>query len=257
MASPSSTKPIAVQLYSVRDALQTNFAGTLRRLQQIGYTGVEFAGVYGDSPQGAAALCAELGLTITSAHLGLPRGESINQVVETAQALGINTIVCAWMPPERFRTEASVRAVSDELNEAAEIAAEHGLRFAYHNHDFEFHTFPDIGVAHEWMRDHTSHTVMFELDSYWTRVAGQDPAATLRELGGRVPLVHLKDGDGLSDGKLLPVGTGVMDIPAVLAAAHPSAALIVELDHVDGDMFAALEESYQHVSRMLAEQGAQ
>jgi sugar phosphate isomerase/epimerase len=241
--------PIAVQLYSVREALEVDFASTIRRLADIGYRGVEFAGIYGASPQSAAALCRDLGLTITSAHLP-SLSEDPHISAERAAALGIDIVVCAWLPPERFSSLDGIRSVCDELNAAAAAFKALGLRFAYHNHDFEFFSVDGVGIPHEVMRRYLSADVLFEIDSYWVKVGGADPAAVLHELNGRVPLLHLKDGPGVNTEPMLALGGGFMDIPQVVAASHADW-LIVELDRTATDMLEALQESYNY----LAEQG--
>lgn len=245
------TRPIGVQLYSVRDALQADFEGSLRRLADMGYAAVEFAGVYGGSPQSAAALCADLGLQITSAHLPLPLDGNEQQVYDTAAALGVQDIVLGSLPANLFTTEAGLRSGCERLNAASENARAHGLRLSYHNHEFEFVSQPDVGVPHEAMRAFLSPDVLFELDVYWALVGGADPAAVLYELGERAALVHLKDGPGVRGRPMQALGSGVMDIPASVAAAANADWLIVELDETEGDMFEALATSLNY----LVEQG--
>lgn len=245
------TTPIAVQLYSVRDALQADFEGTLRRLATMGYTGVEFAGVYGESPQAAAALCAELGLQVTSLHTVFNEGVLDERLIEIAQTLGTNTIVCAWMSPERFLTQAGITQAANELNTAAATLKAHGLRLAYHNHEFEFMANAETGIPHEMLRQQLSPDVLFEIDSYWVHVAGSVPSQVLRDLAGRVPLIHLKDGTGKRDGEMLALGSGVMDIADVVAAGADAEWFIVELDTFNGDMMTAIAASFAY----LVEQG--
>jgi sugar phosphate isomerase/epimerase len=243
------TAPIGVQLYSVRDALQADFSGTLRRLAAMGYAGVEFAGIYGESPASAAALCRELGLSICAAHLGLPANGGA-EIYDTAHTLGIDIIVCPWLPPERFQSADSVRAVCDELNAAAEKAQANGLRFAYHNHDFEFVHHDSFGTPFEIMRRELSPTIEFELDAYWVRIAGGDAAAVLREQGKRVSLLHIKDGTGIKDQPFLALGSGVMEIPQVIEASQAEWH-IVELDYTATDMLTALEQSLAYLKSQV------
>lgn len=244
------TKPIGVQLYSVRQALADQFEPTLRRVAAMGYAGVEFAGVYGQSPASAAALCRELDLQITSAHLPLPLGDARAQTLETAEALGIQTIVCGWLPSERFTALDSIKAVCDELNEADEIARANGLKLAYHNHEFEFQSLPDSTTPHAHMQSLCAPTLLFELDIYWARFAKVDPAAVIRELGARAPLIHVKDGDGIQrSDSMRPLGEGIVDIPTALNAADAAEWLIVELDSCAIDMFEALEKSIAYLQQ--------
>ncbi len=237
------TLPVAVQLYSIRDALTADFAATLSRVADMGFAGVEFAGVYGSSPTSAAALCAELGLSISSAHLPMPIGNDREKSIDIANALGIKTMICAWLPPERFTSVESIAQVCDELNAADEAARAAGLRFAYHNHDFEFRRLADGSLVFDHMRRLLNPTVNFETDIYWVKFAGEDPAAVISSVSDRVPLVHVKDGSGVRDDGFLAAGEGIVDIPAAVKAAQHAEWLIVELDWCKTDVLAAVEKS--------------
>ncbi|MDX2163181.1 MAG: sugar phosphate isomerase/epimerase [bacterium] len=242
------TKPAALQLYSIRDALSADFEGSLRRAATVGFAGVEFAGVYGESPTRAAALCADLGLHIASAHMPMPLGDQQNQVIENAQALGAKTIVCPWLPPDRFRSLENIQSVCDDLNAAYQAAAAAGLRYAYHNHDFEFTPLDDGSLPHDHMQRLLDPAILFELDIYWVRHAGSDPSTILNQIAPRTPLVHVKDGTGVPGEPFVAAGEGIVDIPAAVHAAgdHPEW-LIVELDSCATDMFTAVEKSLRYL----------
>ncbi|MFN8530549.1 MAG: sugar phosphate isomerase/epimerase [Anaerolineae bacterium] len=242
------TKPIAVQLYSIRDALKADFDGSLRRIAEMGFAGVEFAGEYGGSAASAAARCAELGLKVCSAHLGMPLGDQQSAILDNAAKLGVSIMVCPWLPSERFKTVESVHQVCDELNAAAKIAQGAGFRYAYHNHDFEFRPLPDGSLPFDHMQKLLDPSISFELDIYWAKFAGSDPAALLSKLGKRVPLVHVKDGTGRPGDAFLAAGEGIVDIPAAVHAAGESPEwLIVELDSCATDMFTAVEKSLRYL----------
>jgi sugar phosphate isomerase/epimerase len=240
-------KPVALQLYSVRDALSENFAGTLQQVAAMGFVGVEFAGQYGDSPQAARALCDDLGLQICAAHMAMPTASNQAETIEVAHRLNTNTLVCPWLPPHRFASIDAVASVCDELNRAAAIAHAHGLRFGYHNHDAEFTPLSDGTLPYDHMRRLLAPDIAFEIDIYWVRFAGADPADILREAGGRVPLVHVKDGSGTPGAPMLALGEGVVDVPAAVTAASSAEWLIVELDNCATDMLEAVEKSLRYL----------
>ncbi len=245
------SKPIALQLYSIRDALNADFAGSLRRVAELGYAGVEFAGVYGESPTSAAALCAELGLQVIGAHLPLPLGEQQEYVLDTAAELGITRLFCPWMPPDRFATADSIRVVCDEINAANDVARARGLQLGYHNHDAEFRAADDGVLAFEHMKRLLDPAVLFEIDIFWVQFAGLDPAPIVRELGERTPVLHVKDGGENYGDPMRKYGEGIVDIPAVVRAAEAAEWLVVELDTYDGDVFEAVAYNFN----FLVEQG--
>jgi len=87
------------------------------------------------------------------------------------------------------------------------------------------------------------------LDTYWAKVAGVNPADVIAELGGRAPLLHIKDGPGRAEDAMEPIGDGIMDVPGIVEAGGSTTEwLIVELDRCDIDMMTALEKSYSYMT---------
>lgn len=242
-----TTPPIAVQLYSLREEIKEDLSGVLKRVADIGYVGVESFG--GAEPRATAQLCRDLGLTITSAHLPMPLGDDLAKTVDAAKTLGIDTIVVPWLPPERFQTIEAVQRVADDLNAAAKAVQEHGFTLAYHNHDFEF-TMIDGHSAYDVLLEKLEPTIMLEVDVYWVQVAGARVADVLKNLGARAPLLHMKDGPGVTGEPMVALGQGVMDLPSVVQASAANAAwMIVELDACATDMFTAVEQSYAYLTQ--------
>jgi sugar phosphate isomerase/epimerase len=240
--------PVALQLYTVRDALGQDFEGVIRRVAEIGYAGVEAAGVYGQSAADAGRLFRSLGLTVTSAHLPLPVDGHRQQVIDTIGELGTTNLICAWLPEERFTTLDSIKQVCEELNAGASAAREAGLNFAYHNHWWEPSRL-DGRITLDIMQEYLDPYVKFELDVYWVKLAGSDPITLLNDLGSRVPFVHMKDGPVVKDQPMTAVGQGMIDCKGVAEAAESNGVgwLIVEMDHVAGDVLAAVSESYRYL----------
>ena len=241
------TIPIAVQLYTLREALAQDFAGVIRQVAGIGYSGVETAGFPGTTPAAAGRLFRDLGLAVTSAHTPLPLGDQKNEVLDTAATLGCRRIICAYLSPDQYQTLDQVKRNCDLLNEANAVAVAHGLALGVHNHWWEFE--PVEGrLVHDWMVAYLQPEVFFEIDTYWVRAAGQDPAAVVRRLGERAPLLHLKDGPAVPNQPMVALGAGIMDIPAVVEAGSGSSQwLIVELDDCATDMLEAVQLSYQYL----------
>ena len=243
------TIPIAVQLYTVREALAGDFRGVMERIAEIGYIGVEpIFSLPGTSLEAAATLFEELGLEVPSAHVPLPLGDDRGPVLNFMSLFGSGCIV-SGKGPESFQTVVAIKRTCGLFNEAHAIAAEHGLQFAIHNHWWEFEQVDGRYVYHV-MLDYLDPAVGFELDTYWVQAAGLDPATVVKELGPRAPLLHLKDGPAKRDVPQVAVGQGTMDIPAIVQASGETAEwLIVELDHCATDMLEAVEASYRYLVR--------
>ncbi len=244
------TPKIALQLYSVREALARDYPAVLRQVAAMGYTAVETAGFPGTASVAAARLLDELDLTVCSAHTPLPLGDQAQEVFDTLALLNCHRAVCAWVPEERFATVDAIHRVCDELNAASIACQARGITLHYHNHWWELAPVDGRPVLYH-MLDYLDPRVLLEIDTYWARTAGIDPAALLRELGPRVPLLHIKDGPATIDAAMVAVGDGVMDLPAILHAATDAQWLIVELDRCDGDMLAAVAQSYRHLAGLV------
>ena len=236
--------PIAIQLYSLRET--ADFEESVRRVAAMGYAGVETAGQFGGSPKHARQIFDDLGLQVAGAHSPLPVGDNKNAVLDTMHDLGTTTIVCPWVDPQHFRSLDGIQRLAGQLNEADEVARDHGLRLLYHNHDFEFIPLPDGSIPHQHLQQLTAPTVAFEIDTYWVKVAGSDPVEVVRELGTRAPLLHVKDGHIDPRAPMLALGDGAMDFPSIVAAARAEW-LIVEFDQCATDIFEAVEKSFRYL----------
>lgn len=243
---------VAVQVYSVRDDAKADLRGTLEKIKKMGYDGVEFAGLYGNSPAEIKAMCAEIGLTPISAHvpyldmLADPKG-----VLSQYAEIGVKFVAVPYLTPEyRPGTDAFPEVVKN-VEMLGKVAKELGIQLLYHNHDFEFAKI-DGKYALDVLYDTVpAEYLQTELDVCWVNVGGEVPADYIRKYSGRCPVVHLKDFYGEKDENMYeligiksdapkrpgnfefrPVGSGLNDFPAILKAATEAGAgwVIVEQD---------------------------
>src|SRR6185369_1177155 len=123
------TKPIALQLYSLREELAKDFEGVVRRVAEMGYIGVEpWGGAFTSiTPQAAAQLFKDLGLQVIGSHVGMPEGAEKQKVLDIASGLGIKRVIVAWLPPEDYASVEAVQRTCERLNEASASLKEHGL----------------------------------------------------------------------------------------------------------------------------------
>jgi len=209
---------------------------------------VETGGQYGENIDQTAALLKRLDMTVSSMHILLPLDDSA-RTFDMAHTLGTTDLVCAWMPPERFQSRETIKALCDELNRAADKVHGAGFRFSYHNHHFEFVPMADGSIPHRVMRDYLTSLVSFEVDTYWVQAGGSDPAVVVRELGSRAPLLHLKDGPAVPGQPQTALGEGKVNVPAVVEAGKGHTEwLIVELDECATDIFEALQKSLAYLT---------
>ncbi len=224
---------VAVQLYSVRRDMAAGMERTLAEIAEMGYRHVEFAGFFGRSAEQVRAVLDANGLRCVSAHLGMdelladPR-----ERLSFLRTIGADFAVIPGVDPARLRDPEELARLAAEISRIGSILREGGIRLLYHNHDFEF-----ARIGGEYLLDMLYASVppdllQLELDTCWADHAGQDPAAYIARYAGRVPLIHLKD--YASDGAAFEfrvLGTGRMDIPAVLQACTPAGTECLVVEH--------------------------
>ncbi|GMA59778.1 sugar phosphate isomerase/epimerase [Alicyclobacillus fastidiosus] len=236
---------IAVQLYTLRELLEQDFAGTLRKVAGAGYQAVELHTYGGLTPQALRSLLDELGFQAVSAHVALARIENeLDVVIEEAKTIGFGYIVCPWLPPERRQTKEDFEALTAVLAQASKKVAEAGLVLAYHNHDFEFERFDGMFVLDLLYANTDPSLVQAELDLYWIHRAGQDPVEYVNKYAGRLDLLHMKDASK-DDGSFAEVGQGVLDWEKIIPSAKDAGVkwYIVEQDVCKGDPLESIQTS--------------
>ncbi len=225
--------PIAIQLYSVRESASEDFLSTVRALKAMGYDGVELAGTYGMTAVQVREILDREGLALVSAHTSVEAIEDDAALADYA-ATGMEYIAIPWM--QEPKTEAELSASVARLENAGRRCREKGLKLLYHNHIMEFNRVGETAILDAYFSRVSPEFLNTQLDLCWVEMAGVDPAAYLRRYASRAPLVHIKDYYGeKAEGEQVeqrPVGHGMVDVPALLAAAEEAGTrwLIVEQD---------------------------
>jgi len=211
---------ISLQLYTVREETARDIPGTLRRIKEIGYPAVEFAGYGALSPEELRAVLDDLGLSVSGAHVPFDSWRTDPEwVLNDMHILECAHTILPAAPPRYRRDEVQVTRLAENLNRWGELCRQGDVTLSYHNHDFEFAPLAETTTWDVLVRETDPELVYFELDLYWVRYGGADPGQLLRNLADRIPLVHLKDmasDDRRSD---LPVGEGTMPWNGLLEAA--------------------------------------
>ena len=243
--------PIALQLYSVRDDLAADFYGTLKKVKEMGYEGVEFAGLHGNDPEQVKKWCEEIRLDPISAHI--PFVDLLRNpigVLQNCVTLGFKYVVFHYFLPEHRSDQHNLPYVMEYINTISKAAKPLGVTMLYHNHDFEFMKYEGEYALDVLYSKVPADLLQTEIDTCWAKVAGVDPAEYVRKYSGRSPLVHLKDFYGERDDnmyeligidnkpvrpkkfELRPVGHGLQDVPAILEAAKEAKSewVVVEQD---------------------------
>ncbi|MGY4858496.1 sugar phosphate isomerase/epimerase family protein [Cryobacterium sp. AP23] len=254
----------SVQLYTVRDAVSADLQGAVARVAAIGFTQVEPYSFVERADEFEKAFAAS-GITAPSGHAPVIDSADPARTFDAAAQLGIGTVIDPFIPTDRWQTADDAARIADRVNELQAIAAAQGLRFGYHNHQWEFANQVDGRSIYELFVERLTPDVALELDTYWSTVGGADTPELLRRLGDRVQFLHVKDGpiagtiattlpsnesalkvsDELTAAfkDQLPAGSGDVGVAAILAAA-PHALRVVEFDGYAGDVFEGIAASF-------------
>jgi len=259
--------PVAIQLYSLRDETKADFVGTLKAVKEMGYDGVEFAGLreFEDKPEELKKILDEIGLVPISAHVTTDEymcdEGGIDAVLDRYQKVGVKYVAVPYLVEDRrpgaarWNDPAVPNNTLDLLTRIAKGAKERGMMLLYHNHDFEFKNKVDGKYMLEVLYDSIPADIFqSELDTCWVNIGGEVPADYIRKFTGRAPVVHLKDFHmtgslpkhlyaliGIDEEEseaeeatfdFRPVGHGMQDMPAILAASVDAGAgwVVVEQD---------------------------
>ena len=261
---------IGLQLYTVRDAMAKDPAGTLAQLAKIGYNSVEGATYtgsqkfYGMSAKEFAALLKRNGMIMPSSHYRLGE-EQINgaavpgtmlhdwdRAVDDAAAAGVKYMVCAYLSEPERGTLDHYKYVADQLNKAGERCQKAGLQLCYHNHDFEFQA-QNGQLPYDLLLATDKKLVKMELDLYWVSKAGKDPLDLFKQHPGRFPLWHVKDMDKTPKQFFTEVGNGSIDFKKIFAQAQLAGLqyFFVEQDMTPGSPFDSVTKSMAYIKKNL------
>jgi len=256
---PGVDARIGLQLYSLREYLPKDLAGSLARVRELGIREVEGAGLWGSSAAELRKLIDAAGLRCGATHMGLDRlRDDAAAAFAEAKALGAKDVVCPWIPHEGdFDRDDTMRA-AELFNSVGAAAHEQGLRFGYHCHGYEFVESSEGTLFDTLVANTDAERVSFEIDVFWAKAGGADPAAVIAGLPGRVPFLHVKDMEkGLSlprgsssapHEKQVPVGTGQIDWPGVFDAARSAGTEMYYLEDESPQPWEQLPQSLEYLS---------
>lgn len=246
--------PVAVQMYTLREECEKDFAGTLKKVAELGFDGVEFAGYGGLTAKEVKTLLDELGLRAAASHVPLEQLETnLSQVIEEMKILNSKYIVCPYLMPDR-RSEQDYQALISFLNQAGETCQREGITLCYHNHDFELARLSDGRMALEAIFEDTNiDHVSAEFDIYWLTKAGEKPVEWINRYKNRTPLIHLKDMTIDEEQFFAELGTGGVNLESVLNVGEEAGVewWVVEQDMSRRTPFESIEISINYLKSKL------
>ena len=252
--------PIGLQLSTLTKMAKSDLPGTLTQIHTIGYQEVELTPVAYTLP------VDQLRTVVTDSGLKAPSGHfeyaDLSGQFDYATALGLTWIVCPMLPKSQWTSADGFHAAARQFNAWGKRAHDMGMRFAFHNHDYEFRQFDGTTGYDILLKETDPKLVFFELDCYWITQAGLDPIAMLNWLGRRVSMLHIKDRKpgfppsndmSPSSAHFTEVGTGSIDWPHILSEARKFQIehYFVEQDHIDGPPLESVRASYNYLRKIF------
>lgn len=261
---------VGLQLYTIRDEMSKDVAGTLKKLSDMGYKYLELANYadgkfYGFMPAEFRKIVNDLGMDIVSSHTSVEAAgitmESAKKMADDHALLGVKYCVQPWVEEVNRNIESYKKMIAD-WNQVGAVMKEVGIQFGYHNHNFEFANIDGVVPYYDiFMPEMDTTLITMELDMYWATKAGQDPVEMFNKYPGRFQLFHFKDMaqqsapfyDVIKD-DITSVGAGLIDFKRIYAARETAGMkyLFVEDDNQgNGKPFEALEISISNITTKI------
>ncbi|WP_238764570.1 sugar phosphate isomerase/epimerase family protein [Maribellus maritimus] len=248
-------KFIGLQLYSVREAMNSDVEGTVAKVGEIGYKFVEAAGYgegkfYGMEPVAFKELCETNGLQFLGSHTGQDVPDSTNwestmawwdECIAAHKAAGVKWIVQPWMGGVGYESMDGLKRYCAYFDAVGEKCNAAGIRFGYHNHANEFTTELEGKPVYDWMLELTDpEKVMFQLDLYWIIEGGKEPVDYFNTYPGRFELWHIKDKEEVG-------ASGNIDFESIFAEKEKSGFKygIVEVEEYNFEPIVSCQKSVE------------
>lgn len=262
-------KPIGVQLYSIREQMSTNPVATIGKLAKMGFKEVEAFGLtdgrfFGMTAKDFKRALDNTGLTMPSTHHIVGIGQwnrssgqltdELKRAIDTFAEVGVKQVVCPFIVKAQ-RPDDAFKRLCEIFNRTGDFCSQKQMRFAYHNHDFEFVSEGGAPLMYDTLlRETDSKLVDLQLDLYWVAYTGHDPVKWMEKTAGRVTSFHVKDMAPPPDRKTIEVGEGTINFAEIFA--HPTSAFvkyyIVELEHYKRTPMEGVEVSLKNLQKLLS-----
>lgn len=255
---------MALQLWTVRELMEEDLEQAINLVAHVGFGAVETA----DFPEGtslekSSSLIQDYGMGVCGMHVEIPTRENKNELFEMAEAYRCKKLIWhGWPRDDRYNTSEGIEELAGIYNEAQQIMGEKELSFGLHNHWWEYQPNPEGKIPFNEIQQFLDKEVFFEIDTYWAKVAGQDPATIVENLGSRAEMLHIKDGparytENLENDEpepMVAVGSGTQDFNSI-SEKSDAKWWIVELDRCETDMMEAVAESYLYLKKQKFAKG--
>ncbi len=253
-ALPSANKidKIGLQLYTIRGLMRESVERTLKDVADIGYKEVEFHDYFGRPPRAIRQLLDRNGLKSPAVHV--PFAELTNgwhrRLNDSAEVGHKWALVASLAEKERNSLDA-IKRTAEVFNKAGEDAKNYRMRFAYHNHDFEFKEVEGRRIYDVLLEETNPEYVDFEMDLYWATKGGVSPLDYFAKHPGRFPLVHVKDAGPPPELKMTEVGKGTIKWAEIFSRQKEAGIKHFFVEHDNpADPMASIKTSFRYLKEL-------
>ena len=259
-AQKNKPQDLGIVSYTFRNSFAKNFTATLDTIKSFGINNVEFSNLFGQTPEKIRAELDARGMFCTS--YGVSYEDALNkthEVARIAKVLGADFVRVAWIPHTGEFTKELTEKTAKDFNTIGSILIEYDLTFCYHNHGYEFGSIGNGTLFDLLLQKTDPRFVSYEMDILWVHIADVNPAELLKKYPDRFRLMHVKDlkkgtphtNSGRTDpSNDVTVGTGEIDIPAVLKAARKSKMKYYYIEDESATATLQVPESIKYLKKL-------
>lgn len=255
-----TVRNIGVQLWSVKEDMMKDAKGTLAKVAKMGYKQVEGFGYsdgkfFGVPTNEFAEILAGNGLKMPSAHGNITSKDYTNgqlsdafkKTVEDAKKVGQKYVIAPYMVDE---DRSKGKFMAEMFNKAGEHCKSMGMKFGYHNHDFEFVKYDGVSLYKTLLDNTQKDLVTFEMDLYWVKFAKENPIEWFKKYQGRFTHLHVKDHDPIKNVSV-EVGEGDINFQEIFNSKLSGAKyFIVELENYKRPALEGIEISLNNLKKL-------
>ncbi len=248
---------VTAQLYTLREFLKTpeEIRKALRKVKAIGYHAVQASGLGPIEPQHLKQLADEAGVRICVTHISYDRlKDDLDEVIKDHKIWNCRYVGLGSMPEQFRSSKDGYIAFSKEFNEVSKKLFNEGLKFVYHNHNFEFEKFDGVTGLDLLLNNTDPETFGIELDTYWVQSGGANPVEWIKKVEGRMDVVHFKDMaiKGRQQ-QFAEIGQGNLNWSNIIAVCRETNVkwYAVEQDKCDHDPFESLKISLEYLKKFF------
>ncbi|RYU90384.1 sugar phosphate isomerase/epimerase [Mucilaginibacter terrigena] len=209
-----------IQLYMVKEDMERDPIGTLKKLGAMGYIQIESYGsdkgiFWGKTNMEFKKIAAGYGLNLVSTHYNPCTLPEFDKLASQAAEIGMKYLVCPWLGPQK--SIETFKTFADDFNKRGAICKKHGLRFGYHPHDYPYKPVDGQLPIDVLLAGTDKELVDFQMDIYYAVTEGADPYAYITKHKGRFKLAHMRDvlkkrlPAGSKEESACDLGEGVID----------------------------------------------